>query len=431
MFKCFLLLLMIVYDMFHQILPTRTLTPARICCGDGPDMYKEADLGPLAGVRIVELGGIGPGPMCAMLLADLGAEIVRIDRPAPSGLGTPRPDRFNLLNRNRHSVIIDLKHEEGVQTALRLIDNADALIEGFRPGTMERLGMGPQTCLERNPRLVYGRMTGWGQDGPLAMTAGHDLNYISLSGVLHSIGRPGQAPTPPLVLTGDYGGGALYLALGILSGVVHARTLGKGQVVDAAMIDGSASLMTSYYGQYACGLHHDERGTNVTDGGVYYWDVYQCADDRYVSVAPIEAKFRAELMERLDLDKLDPPLDQRSNEDARAYLQKLFKTKTRDEWCAQLDGADACFAPVLSLAEAPLHPHNVVRGTFIEVDGIVQPAPAPRFSGTPTTHPTPPEIPGSGTAIALAKWGFDEAEISRLGTSGVFGPAFSTNHAAP
>ncbi|AJZ56740.1 coA-transferase III family protein [Paraburkholderia fungorum] len=387
-------------------------------------------MGPLAGVRIVEFGGIGPGPMCAMLLADLGADIIRIDRPVPGGLGTPRPDRYNLLNRSRRSVILDLKRPEGIDAALRLIERADALVEGFRPGTMERLGIGPQACLERNARLVYGRMTGWGQDGPLAMVAGHDLNYISLSGVLHSIGRKGGAPTPPLVLTGDYGGGALYLALGVLSGVIAARESGKGQVVDAAMVDGSASLMTSYYGQYACGLHHDERGTNVTDGGVYYWDVYQCADDCYVSIAPIEPKFRAVLIEKLGLADLDPPLDAMTHDEARDTLRAVFRKKTRDEWCAQMAGADACFAPVLSLGEAPLHPHNRARGTFIKVDGIVQPAPAPRFTGTPTALPTAPESPGASTAIALAQWGFDEAEIARLGADGVFGPAFAAGASA-
>jgi alpha-methylacyl-CoA racemase len=383
-------------------------------------------MGPLAGVRIVEFGGIGPGPMCAMLLADLGAEVIRIDRTEPSGLGTPRPDRFNILKRSRPSVIIDLKHKEGVETALRLIERADATIEGFRPGTMERIGLGPEACFARNPRLVYGRMTGWGQDGPLAMAAGHDINYISLTGVLHSIGRKGQPPTPPLVLTGDFGGGALYLALGILSAVIEARSSGKGQVVDAAMVDGSASLMTDYYGRYAAGLHNDERGTNITDGGAYYWETYQCADGTYVSIAAIESKFRAELMRKLGLDKLKPSLDEMPDEAAKEKLRALFSTKTRDEWCALLEGSDACFAPVLSLREAPQHPHNRARGTFVEVDGIVQPGPAPRFSRTKPALPTAPDRPGRSTASALAQWGFPESDIARLGQAGVFGPAFSS-----
>jgi alpha-methylacyl-CoA racemase len=383
-------------------------------------------VGPLAGVRIVEFGAIGPGPMCAMLLADLGADVIRIDRAVPSGLGIPRPDRYNLLNRSRPSVIIDIKRKEGVEAALKLVERADALLEGFRPGTMERLGLGPDVCLARNPRIAYGRMTGWGQDGPLAMGAGHDLNYIALTGVLHSIGRRGQPPTPPLNLIGDFGGGALYLALGIVSAVLEARTSGKGQVVDAAMIDGAASLMTTFYGMHACGRYNSERGTNISDGGVYYWEIYQCADGGDVCVAPIESKFRAELLRRLGLVQpgADPsalPLDQQPDEVARETLRALFKTKARAEWCALLEGTDACFAPVLSLAEAPQHPHNRARGTFVEVDGVVQPAPAPRFSRTPSALPTPPESPGQSTRRALAQWGFAAGEIERLGKAGVLG----------
>lgn len=385
-------------------------------------------MGPLAGVRIVEFNAIGPAPMCAMLLADLGANVIRIDRPVPSELGLRRPDRFNLLNRSRRSVVIDLKHSEGVETALRLVVRADALIEGFRPGTMERLGLGPATCLARNPRLAYGRMTGWGQDGPLAMAAGHDINYVALTGALHSIGRKGQPPGLPLNLIGDFGGGALYLALGIVSAVLEARSSGKGQVVDAAMVDGAASLMTSIYGLYACGRFNSERGTNVTDGGAYYWDAYQCADGGYISVAPIEPKFRAELLKRLGLDTASPALDELPVEVARGKLQSLFKTKTRDEWCALLEGTDACFAPVLSLADAPRHPHNRARGTFVEVDGIVQPAPAPRFSRTPPAQPTPPESSGRSTASALTEWGFSSSELARLGKLGLFGSTFAKNH---
>ena len=378
--------------------------------------------GPLRGIRIVEFGGIGPGPMCAMLLADLGADVIRIDRPEPHGLGTPRPDRYNILKRSRPSVCVDLKQPAGVGVALELVAQADALIEGFRPGTMEKMGLGPQQCLARNPRLVYGRMTGWGQDGPLAMAAGHDINYISLSGVLHSIGRKGQPPTPPLVLTGDFGGGALYLALGILSGVIEARVSGQGQVVDASMVDGSASLMTDYYGRHAAGLHNPERGTNATDGGAYYFNAYCCADGLYISVAPVEPKFRAQLLDRLGLRDHQPALDDLPDEQAQQVLQAVFARKTRGQWCELLEGTDVCFAPVLSLAEAPSHPHNVARRTFVEVDGITQPAPAPRFSRTPSGAPTRPDIPGQSTASALAKWGFDPQRIESLTGAGVVGP---------
>jgi alpha-methylacyl-CoA racemase len=377
--------------------------------------------GPLSGVRIVEFGGIGPGPMCAMLLADLGADVIRIDRPEPHGLGTPRPDRFNILKRSRPSVSIDLKQAEGINAALRLIDQADALVEGFRPGTMERIGLGPEVCFARNRKLVFGRMTGWGQDGPLAMAAGHDINYISLSGVLHSIGRKGQPPTPPLVLTGDFGGGALYLALGVLSAVIEARSSGLGQVVDASMVDGSASLMTDYYGRYAAGLHNDERGTNATDSGAFYFDAYRCADGKYISIAPVEPKFRAELMQKLGLSDRKPSLDEIPNAQAREILQTVFSMRTRAAWCELLEGSDACFAPVLSLGEAPFHPHNVARRTFVEVDGIVQPAPAPRFSRTPSALPTKPDIPGQSTSVAMARWGFQPQEIETLTRTGVLG----------
>ena len=384
-------------------------------------MAKEANVGPLNGIRIVEFGGIGPGPMCAMLLADLGAEVIRIDRAVSSKLGLSKPDRFNLLNRNRRSIIVDLKKKEGRETALRLISRADALIEGFRPGTMERLGLGPETCFAHSPRLVYGRMTGWGQSGPLAHAAGHDLNYISLTGVLHSLGRKGEPPALPLNLLGDFGGGALYLAFGIVSAILEARSSGKGQVVDAAMVDGAASLMTSIYGLYACGQYSDERGTNPLDGGAYYWDVYPCSDGRYVSIAPLESKFREELLQKIGLDDSSPHPDEMPAESARATLQSLFRTKTRDEWCALLEGSDACFAPVLSLEEAPRHPHMQARGTFVEVDGIVQPASAPRFSRTSPGLPTPPESPGASTMSVLSDWGFSSQEIDRLGKAGVLG----------
>lgn len=377
--------------------------------------------GPLTGVRVVEMGGIGPGPMCAMLLADLGADIIRIDRPTPHGLGTPRPDRYNILKRNRPSVAIDMKSEEGIELVLSLVEQADALIDVFRPGAMERMGLSPQVCLARNPRLVYGRMTGWGQDGPLALAAGHDINYIALSGVLHSIGREGQPPTPPLVLTGDFGGGALYLALGILSGIVEARASGQGQVVDASMVDGSASLMTDYYGRHAAGLHSEVRGTNVTDGGAWYFNTYRCADGKYVAIAPVEPKFRAELVAKLELDGCKPGLDEMPDRDARELVQAVFATRTRAQWCALLEGSDACFAPVLGLAETAKHPHNIARGTFVEVDGITQPAPTPRFSRTPSGIPVKPDVPGQSTRAALAAWGIGRDRLDALAGKEVIG----------
>lgn len=378
-------------------------------------------MGPLKGLRIVEFGGIGPGPMAAMLLADLGADIIRIDRPVVSGLGIERPVRFNLMNRSRRSVAIDLKHKEGIATVMTLLERAEASIEGFRPGTMERLGLGPAECHARNPRLCYARITGWGQDGPLSMSAAHDINYVSLSGVLHSIGRKNEPPGLPLSLTGDFGGGALYLAFGVVSAVLEARSSGKGQVIDVAMVDGSASLMTSVYGSFAAGMYNSERGTNFNDGGAYYWDTYECSDGEYISIAPLEKKFRTELLERIGLGGHSPGLDELPTEEARAIVRDVFRARTRDEWRAVLEGTDACFAPVLSLADAPRHPHNVARGTFITVDGVVQPAPAPRFSRTVADHPTPPEAEGQSTMTALADWGIPAEKIDRLWNEGVIG----------
>jgi alpha-methylacyl-CoA racemase len=350
-------------------------------------------MGPLRGTRIVELAGIGPGPMCAMLLADLGATVLRIDRKNPVELGSLRPLPYNLLLRNRRSVALDLKQPAAVELVLRLVTSADALIEGFRPGVTERLGVGPDVCLQRNPRLVYGRVTGWGQEGPLAQAAGHDLNYIALTGALHAIGRKGAAPTPPLNLLGDYAGGSLYLALGMLAAMLEARSSGKGQVVDAAMVDGAASLMTSAFGLYAGGLMSLERGTNTTDSGAYYYDVYECADGEWISIAPIEGRFHAELLQRIGVtpEEIGDQHDRSRCEHARATLARVFKTRTRSQWCELLEGSDACFAPVLSMAEAPRHLHLAARGTFVEVGGVVQPAPAPRFSRTTLEMPTPPE----------------------------------------
>jgi alpha-methylacyl-CoA racemase len=349
--------------------------------------------------------------------------VLRTDRQQPNGLGLPGDARFNIMNRSRHTIAVDLKHPEGVALVLRLVGAADALIEGFRPGVMERLGLGPEPCLARNPKLVYGRMTGWGQTGPLAQAAGHDLNYIALAGVLHSIGRAGQPPTPPLNLVGDFGGGALYLAFGLACGLLEAQRSGKGQVVDAAMVDGAASLMTMFYALHAAGSFTATRGANALDSGAFFYDVYECADGKYVSLAPIEDKFLEELLRRLEIDpaEMPPKMNRRRWPEAKAKLAARFKRKTRDEWCRLLEGSDACFAPVLSLAEAPSHPHNLARQSFVEIDGIVQPAPSPRFSRTPAGRPTPPEIPGERGIASLAQWGLPSAEIAALKRSGALG----------
>jgi alpha-methylacyl-CoA racemase len=380
-------------------------------------------MGPLAGYRVLEFAGIGPAPMTAMLLADMGATVLKIDRPAESNLGVPRPERFNLSNRGRPSAAFDLKRPEAIELTLDLVEKADALLEGFRPGTMERLGLGPDVCLARNPRLVYGRMTGWGQDGPLAKAAGHDLNYIALTGALHAIGRAGQPPTPPLNLVGDFGGGALYLAFGMVCALLEAQRSGKGQVVDAAMIDGAASLMISFFGLHAAGVYSTRRGENILDSGAPFYEVYACADGEYIAVAPIEAKFRSEFYQRIGLDeaKLPPAFDVKNWPALKKEIAARIATRTRAEWCELLEGTDACFAPVLSMAEAPKHPHNQARGTFVEIDGVLQPAPAPRFSRTKPDLPTPPEPPGHSTEAALAAWGVPAERISRLRAAGAIG----------
>jgi len=377
-------------------------------------------MGPLAGIKIVEFAGIGPAPMCAMLLADLGAEILRIDRIEPSGLGVQSPDRFKLLHRSRPAVTIDLKHPAGIALALRLVADADAVIEGFRPGVMERLGLGPEPCLAANPRLVYGRMTGWGQSGPLAPTAGHDLDYIALSGALHAIGRAGQKPTPPLNLIGDFGGGALYLAMGMLAALLETARSGTGQVVDTAMVEGAASLMTTFYGLFAGRQITLERGTNFLDSGAFFYEVYECADGNFVAVAAIEPKFFAELLRRLEIDPTAlPRQDERARwPEGKEKLAAKFKTKTRDEWVALFAGGDACVAPVLSLAEAPHHPQAVARGSFVSIDGVVQPAPAPRFSRTQTAMPTAPAAPD---ADSLRRWGVVATEIDELRNAKIVG----------
>lgn len=373
-------------------------------------------MGPLQGIRVIEIAGLGPGPFCAMLLADLGADVLRIERATGSGLFDPK---FDLSNRGKRSVVLDLKKPEGVAAVLKLVESADILTEGFRPGVMERLGLGPDICLARNPKLVYGRMTGFGQTGPLAKVAGHDINYIAMSGALHAIGGADK-PVPPLNLVGDFGGGALYLAFGLMAALIEAGRSGKGQVVDATMIDGAASLMTMMYGMAAAGSWDDRRYTNLVDGGAHFYDTYETADGRHVSIGSIEPQFYAELIR---LAGLDPAEFAAQNDKAewprmKARLVEVFKTKTRDEWCSLMEGSDVCFAPVLSMFEAPEHPHNRERGTFIEVDGVVQPGPAPRFSRTAPGRPTPPPAPGAHTDQGLADWGFSADEIAALKASG-------------
>jgi alpha-methylacyl-CoA racemase len=373
-------------------------------------------MGVLSGYRVIELAGIGPAPMCAMLLSDMGADVVRIDRLADAGLGVQVQTKYSLLNRGRRSVALDLKRPEATDTVLRMVEKADALIEGFRPGVMERLGLGPDVCLKRNPKMVYGRMTGWGQEGPLAQAAGHDINYIALAGALHSIGRRGEAPVPPLNLVGDFGGGALYLALGVVAGILEAQKSGKGQVVDVAMVDGVASLMTAIYGMHGAGIWTNERGTNVLDTGAHYYDVYETSDGKHISVGSIEAKFYEELLERSGLKNEELPRqnDRQSWSRMKQRLKALFLTKTRDEWCKIMEGTDICFAPVLSMDEAPQHPHNRLRGTFVMQDGVTQPAPSPRFSRTPSAIQCPPAVPGQHTEEALRDWGFSSTELQKL-----------------
>ena len=370
-------------------------------------------MGPLHGIRIVEFAGIGPGPFAAMLFSDMGAEVIRIDRK-----GGRSPGKTEIYMRGRKAVALDMKKPEGVEAALKLIDRADALIEGFRPGVMERLGVGPDICLKRNPKLVYGRMTGWGQTGPLAQAAGHDMNYIAITGALHAIGPKGAKPVPPLNLVGDFGGGALYLAFGLVCAILEAKSSGKGQVVDVAMSDGAASLMTMFYAMTASGFWKDERSSNMLDGGAHFYDTYETKDGKYVSIGSIEPQFYAELLKRTGID--DPAFAAQMDRDAwPALKEKLaarIKTKTRDEWDAIMQGSDVCYAPVLSIAEAPKHPHNVARQTFIERDGIVQPAPAPRFSRTVAEVQGPPE--GADNPAALAGWGFSKGEIDALTAAG-------------
>jgi alpha-methylacyl-CoA racemase len=380
-------------------------------------------MGPLAGIRIVELAGIGPGPFCAMLLSDMGAEVVRVDRAASVGLDTDRDGndaRFNLLARGRRNLAVDLKNPDAVAAVLRMIDGADALIEGFRPGVMERLGLGPDLCLKRNPRLVYGRMTGWGQDGPIAHVAGHDINYIALSGALAAIGPAGGPPVPPLNLVGDFGGGALYLAMGVLAGIISARATGKGQVIDCSMVEGSASLMMMMYGALASGAWIEERGHNRTDGGAPYYHVYETKDGEHVAIGSIEPQFYALLLKHTGLagEPLPEQTDRTAWPDMRERFARIFREKTRAEWVAIMEQTDICFAPVLRMSEALEHKHNVARDSFVDVAGIRQPGPAPKFLGTPTRVQRPPARVGEHTDAVLKDWGFSAAEIAALHASG-------------
>ncbi len=373
-------------------------------------------MGPLDGVRVVEIAGIGPGPFCAMLLADMGAEVVRVDRPETAGgAGWPA-----LMSRGRRSVVIDLKHERGAEVVLRLVEHADALLEGFRPGVAERLGIGPDDCLARNPRLVYGRMTGWGQDGPLRHAAGHDIAYIALAGALHPIGEPGGAPVPPLNLLGDFGGGGMLLAFGIACGLVEARRSGQGQVVDAAIVDGAALLTTSIHEMVTLGLWEERRGANLLDGGAPYYGVYETSDGEHMAVGALEPRFYGELLDKLGLrpDDLPPQADRERWPELRERLEAVFRTRTRAEWTDVFEGSDACVAPVLGLSEARAHPHNRARGTFMLVDGSPQPAPAPRFSRTAPEPPAPPPVPGQHTDEVLSSGGFDAEEIASLRAAG-------------
>ncbi len=371
--------------------------------------------GPLHGTRILEFAGIGPGPFCGMVLADLGAEVVRIDRTEG-----PEGSRKDFTGRGRRSIALDLKKPASIEAVLRLVEKADALIEGFRPGVMERLGLGPEVCLARNPRLVFGRMTGWGQEGPLAKAAGHDINYIALTGALWSIGPKDRKPVPPLNLVGDYGGGGMLLAVGILAALLEARVSGKGQVVDAAMVDGASLLMAPIYAMKARGGWGSVRGENRLDGAAPYYDTYECADGRWLAVGPIEPQFWAEMLRLLGLDaaRFEKRNDPAHWEALKAELGAAFKARTRDDWVGVFEGTDACVCAVLSMDEAPHHPHRAARSTFVEREGAIQPAPAPRFSRTASEIGAPPPLRGEHTEAVLRDWGLAEAEIAALWTHG-------------
>ncbi len=374
-------------------------------------------MGPLAGYRIIEIAGLGPAPFTGMMLSDMGAEVLRIDRAGPPGEFPGQDPRFDVLARGRRSVAVDLKNPEGIETILRLLDQADCLIEGFRPGVMERLGLGPEECQARNPKLVYGRMTGWGQEGPLAEAAGHDINYIALTGALHGIGREGGKPVPPLNLVGDFGGGGMFLAFGMVCGMLEAAKSGQGQIVDAAMVDGASTLMGLIHGLMSEGNWVDQPASNMLDTGTHYYDTYECADGKFVAVGAIEPKFYQILLEALDLAD-DPEMERQHDPAAWPSLKKKFTaaflTRSRDEWCEILEGSDACFAPVLSLAEVPEHHHMKARDVMVKEGGLVQPAPAPRFSRTTAEIQGPPVEAGHHTSKTLIDWGFEPETVDRL-----------------
>ena len=380
--------------------------------------------GPLAGIRVVEMVGLGPCPFAAMMLADMGAEVIRIDRKAAPSAANPFPvlgTKFDVLARGRRSLALDLKQPAAKQLVLQLLDKADILIEGFRPGVMERLGFGPDACLARNPRLVYGRVTGWGQDGPLAQAAGHDLNYIALTGMLHAMGTADSPPAPPLNLVGDFGGGGMMLAFGVVCAALEARASGKGQVVDAAMTDGAALLGAMMYGFRAYGSWSGQREANLLDGGAPFYATYACADGKFISVGSIEPQFYALLLKLTGA--ADPAFEAQMDREGwprlKARFAGLFKTRTRQQWCELMEGSDVCFAPVLDMAEAPRHPHNAARATFIEIDGVTQPAPAPRFSRTAAEVASAPAAPGQHSAAILADWGWQADAIEALRRAGV------------
>jgi len=370
----------------------------------------------LDGVRIVEMAGIGPAPFCAMLLADMGADVLRIDRLAASDLGVNTPTHLDLLNRSKRSVAVDLKSEHGLATVKQLIGRADVLIEGFRPGVMEKLGLGPDPCLQLNPRLVFGRMTGWGQTGPLSQTAGHDINYIAITGALDAIGRRDHAPSIPLNLVGDFAGGSLYLAMGVLAAVIQARSSGRGQVVDAAIVDGVTNLLTMQRAFDQMKVWPPQRGRGFLSGGAPFYDVYETRDGRFIAIGSVEPKFYRELLTRLGLDDeaLPGQNDQRGWDTLRERFAAVFKTRTRAQWCAVFEGSDACFAPVLDMDEAVTHPHNVARDLFVEVQGVLNPQPAPRFSRTPSGISRPPAKTGADADEALVDWGFSTAQVAAL-----------------
>ncbi len=373
-------------------------------------------MGPLKGLKIIEMAGIGPGPFCGMVLADLGAKIIRVDRASAIGTGSKQ----DAANRGKKSIAVDLKSEEGVEVVLKLVETADAIFEGFRPGVMERLGLGPDVCSKRNERIVFGRMTGWGQEGPLANAAGHDINYISLTGALAAIGRPGSPPVPPLNLIGDFGGGGMLLALGLVAALLESKESKKGQVVDAAMTDGSALLMTMIYTMQSSGVWKTSMGSNLLDGGSHFYDTYECKDGKFISLGSIEPQFYALLCQIAELDEsiFGNQMSRDSWPEKKEAIKKIILDKTRDEWCELMEGTDVCFAPVLDMSEAPKHPHNVERKTFIDLEGVTQPAPAPRFSRTEPEVVSSPSVVGEHTDEVLTSIGFSDEDINTLKTSG-------------